>query len=309
MKNVKPILLLLLVLVALTTACGADEIVTDKQATATALVSSIIGTATADARDEVSPQDALATAEAAATEAAQQQEDSGLLADQATEQAATEAAPSPTSPATATAQVTPTPAATPATAPSPEELAVHQELASLGLDSSSGALAWLHPPARLEVAGFQQFSTANEFPDTVAQDFVLAADITWNTEFGDAGCGFAFRATGLDADASLYVAILVRRDNGHAILQSRQDGIFLDDDLFDIRVTDLDPEFASLNDTTNRFVVVAQGNAFSLFSNGTPLGQVTPANEFAQGGVAFVTLSDSGTTSCQFDNGWLWNLN
>jgi hypothetical protein len=293
---------------ALAAACAADEVATDRQATATALVQLIVSTATADAQDAVDPQDQLATAEAAATEAAQQQQEAIEAAGAQTAAAATAGAPPPTVAVTPTAEATATPLAIPTSPPSAEELAVQNELSTLGIDPSVGVLAWLHPPARLEVAGFQQFTATISFPDTVVRDFVMAADVTWNTEFGDAGCGFALRASALDAESSLYVAMLLRRDGGHAIFQSRENGVFLDSDQLDVRPVDLDPEFDALNDATNRFVVMAQGNTFSLFSNGTPIGQFTPQTEFNQGGVAFLTLSDSGVTTCQFDNGWLWLL-
>lgn len=290
------------------TGCADEESEQNREATATALVRSIVMTATADASGEESPQEALATAEAQATEAARAVEEGAIAATGTAAAAQVEQPPSPVPP-TATPEPPKPEASEEITGTvSAKEEAVRQELPAYGIDPSTGSLAWVHPPARLEVTGFQQFSAVNEFAGPVAGDFVLAADITWNTEFGDAACGYALRSTGFEEESSQYLAMLTRRDSGRAVFQSRENGIFNESDRFDVAASDFDPNFQFQNDTTNRFVVVAQGGVFTLFTNGAVIGQVTPQLLLDQGVVAFVTLSDSGTTICQFTNAWLWLL-
>jgi hypothetical protein len=288
--------------------CADTEAEQNREATATALVRSIVLTATADASGEDSPQEALATAEAAATEAADAAAEGAILA--ATGTAAAEiAAQQPTPlPATPTTEATePAGEVITSTISLKEEL-VRQELPTYGVDPSAGKLGWFHPPVRLEVSGVQQFSAVNEFAGPVARDFVLAADVTWNTEFGDAACGYALRSTGLETESSQYLAMLTRRDSGHVMFQSRVNGIFNESDLSDVTASEVDPTFQFQNDTTNRFVVVALGDTFSLFTNGVLVGQVIPQVSLDQGVVAFITLSDSGTSVCQFTDAWLWLL-
>jgi hypothetical protein len=55
--------------------------------------------------------------------------------------------------------------------------------------------------------------------------------------------------------------------------------------------------------------VVGQGNTFTIYTNGTKIGEVTPSVTFDRGFTAFTALNESGDTTCRFDNAWLWLLN
>ena len=72
-------------------------------------------------------------------------------------------------------------------------LPVLEELPRYGVGALQGDVAWLHRPVTIELNGYQQYGYANDFPQITAKDFVLAADISWNTQFGSSGCGFMFR--------------------------------------------------------------------------------------------------------------------
>ena len=50
---------------------------------------------------------------------------------------------------------------------------------------------------------------------TVVNDFVLSADITWDTEYGGSGCGFVFRSDGKKDAPSQYLVGASRLANGH----------------------------------------------------------------------------------------------
>jgi hypothetical protein len=87
-----------------------------------------------------------------------------------------------------------------------------------------------------------------------------------------------------------------------------EDGNAITDEITDYYANGIDPEFEWQNDTTNRMVVVGRGNTFSIYTNGTLLGEVTPSVAYDRGFIAFVALNESGYTRCHFDNTYLWLL-
>ena len=61
------------------------------------------------------------------------------------------------------------------------------------------------------------------------------------------------------------------------------------------------------NDATNTLTLMARGDRFTFYVNGFQADEVTNSN-LAQGSVLFAAFSESGTTTCEFRNGWLWSL-
>lgn len=181
------------------------------------------------------------------------------------------------------------------------------ELATYGVDASQGRMAWIHPPVTIQASGYLSYTYANQNIATVAQDFVLASDITWNTRFGTAGCGYVLRSDGnQEGDYDQYIALVIRGGAGELFFTIQQDGEVIRNEITDININRLDPSFEWQNDTTNRFAVVARGNTFSFYSNGSYVGDVTPSIAYERGFVAFVGLNESGTTTCQYNNAFLW---
>ncbi len=80
-------------------------------------------------------------------------------------------------------------------------------LRTYGVDTSQGRVGWTHPPVDLFVEGYQQYEVANDFPTVTAADFVISADITWNTQYGTSGCGFMLRSDGDQNQPSTYTVI------------------------------------------------------------------------------------------------------
>jgi uncharacterized membrane-anchored protein len=68
------------------------------------------------------------------------------------------------------------------------EAPVIGELTLYGIDPEKGHVAWIHAPTTLDVEGYMALDYANDYPETIVQDFVIAADITWNTQYGSSGC-------------------------------------------------------------------------------------------------------------------------
>lgn len=181
------------------------------------------------------------------------------------------------------------------------------ELPAYGVDPAQGRMAWIHPPVTIQASGYLSYTYANQNIATVAQDFVLASDITWNTRFGTAGCGYVLRSDGdQEGDYDQYIALVIRGGSGELFFTIMQDGEVVRNEITDININRLDPSFQWQNDTTNRFAVVARGNTFSFYSNGSHVGDVTPSIAFDRGFVAFVGLNESGTTTCQYNRAFLW---
>lgn len=320
-KNRTPIIVVLLVLLIASLACGSGS-TTDADATVQALNTQIIETATAAALADVN---ANAAAETARAQAISQSKPAEL---------------------TATAE---------AFAP---RLA---ELSKYGVDPAEGRLGWVHPPVTLDASGFRQFEYINYFIGTVAADFVVSMDITWDIVGSIAGCGFVLRSDGNSLALNQYMVIMTRVASGHVLFVTMSNGEVVN--YRDIYARYADKSFSWENLATNRLTVVGRGNTFYIYTNDTLIGEVDPtqppklpilppepekpadANNaqamqvykqnkadydnvvdeinaqyaqrlnafktsdkiFDKGFIAMVALSESGRkTQCQFNNGWLY---
>jgi hypothetical protein len=322
-----------LAIAGLLCACGgsSDE---SRSATLDALARSIASTATADASNDVKPEDKLKTAEAEATT-------------QAMSVSATQAALSELSAEQQAATAT---AFAPYTAALPK----------YDVDPSRGRPGWIHPPATLDIEGYQQYDSKNQFIFTIVHDFALSADITWNTQYGTSGCGFVLRSDGDEEKPSQYMVMITRGGLGHVIFAPIVEGDIVGG--YDFYAKGKDPNFDWHNDTTNSLTVVGRGTMFTIYTNDALIGEIDTSepppdpvfpppperpsdasdedameryqqeleeyereveqvranliahrNEmrekdtvFERGFVAMVAISESGHTVCRFDNAWLW---
>ena len=279
------LLLAAVVLLVAVVACDFEtEAEANQAATVAAISNSIAETATASANNaEDAPAESVATAALVAT---QERAEAQVQEVAATTEAADAIASTAES-------LTP----------------IQKELASLGLDPQEGTLGWTHEPVTVAVEGYLQFDYANKNLATVAEDFVMAADITWNTRFGTTGCGFVARSDGNEEAFNQYLIIATRGANGHVGFITQREGEVIQDESFDIYANGIDPSFEWQNDTTNRLVVVARGDRFGIYTNGTLIGEIDAISGFEKGFTAFVALNESGDTTCTFENAWLWRLN
>jgi hypothetical protein len=337
-KRFTKLSLALFLLLVIALACNfSSSTQSNVEATAQALGESVLQTATAAASGEISSDESVATAQVEATK-----QSIANVATQTAEAIVDEEG------AAATAQVVEP---------------IRAELPKYGVDPNQGELAWIHPPEVLELEGYQQFDYANQFLGTVAKDFVVSADITWNTDFGTSGCGFVLRSDGDQEAPNQYMSLATRGSSGHVIFATVLDGEIVTGR--DIYAYGLDPNFDWRNDTTNRLTIVGQGNEFFVYTNDTLIGEIDPSAPppqpyippppvepadlsdavamekfqkekqeydevvkqiradhsarvssfepeetiFEKGFIAFVAASESGTTTCKFDNAWLWLIN
>jgi hypothetical protein len=240
--KVQPTLLVALLfavsITSLLAACGgsSDE---SRSATLDALASSIAATSTAASGGEIDPADTLKTVEAEATDQA--------LALSATQDALAELSAKDQA-ATASAF-----------APYMDELPKYD------VDPASGKPGWIHPPATLDIEGYQQYDSKNQFIFTIVEDFALSADITWNTQYGTSGCGFVLRSDGDEEKPSQYMVMITRGGLGHVIFAPMVEGEIAGS--YDFYAKGKDPSFEWQNDTTNRLTVVGRGTMFAIYTN------------------------------------------
>lgn len=206
---------------------------------------------------------AVATQIAYATQAAL----SGQPLDPAmvTAAAATQAASANIDPAQATAQ---------AAAQSQAFDAIKAQLPTYGVDPAQGSPGWTHPSVTINARGKDGSAYANDNIQLPVKDFVLSADITWNTRYGDSGCGFFVRSNGNSDRPSQYTIVITRGSNGHMIFTVMVDGEVLNAQ--DVYANGIDERFQVQNDTTNNLTVVGRAGIFTIYSNGTKLGDMDP---------------------------------
>jgi hypothetical protein len=245
-KNIR-IILGLITILGVTLACGFNLTGDDSQATLDVMSTSIVQTATAGAEGESGPDSsAVQTAQAEAT--AQSSKilitQTAISESQSKQEAAQNEAAAP----------------------------VIAEIPMYGLDPAVGKLGWVHDPVTLEIEGYQQNAYKNDYMHITAADFALAADITWDTQYGTSGCGFMFRSDGDQNKPNQYNVMLSRAGLGHAVFLAVADGELANYKDFYIR--DEDRSFDAQNGSTNRLVLVAIGNILEIYTNGVKIGEV-----------------------------------
>lgn len=251
--DVKRILLaatFLLVFCLAISACAAQDSDINEESTIEAISATIRQTATSLAAENLDPNAAIETAQAQATASSQSAE------------------------ATHAAQVALGAEAKAATTTAFEPFLT--DLPEYGVDPSEGQPGWIHPPATLEVEGYMQYDYINQFIGTVARDFVVSADITWNTQYGSSGCGFVLRSDGNQDALNQYLTIATRAASGHVLFATMAKGEVVTGR--DIYAYGIDPNFRWQNDTTNRLTIVGRGNKFSIYTNETLIGEVNPSD-------------------------------
>jgi hypothetical protein len=151
-------------------------------------------------------------------------------------------------------------------------LPVLEELPHYGVGPLQGEVAWLHKPATIDLNGYQQYGYANDFPEITAKDFVLASDITWNTQFGSSGCGFMFRSDANRKTPSQFMVLVTRFAYGTLVFSAMVDGSITNMQVY--YPWTKDKAFDWQNNTTNRLVVVARGRIMQIYTNGVLIAEL-----------------------------------
>jgi len=240
------LVLVIVVMIAVSLACVVNFSGEDPEATLNAMSTSIVETATAAAVEGGGSGGAVKTAQAEATQRSQELQitQNALQVDQSEQQIAQSTVAAP----------------------------ILGELPIYGVDSQNGQLGWAHDPVTLDIDGYQQNAFANDYMQVIAADFVMAADITWNTQFGSSACGFMFRSDGNQNKPNQYTVIISRAGLGHAVFIALADGEPAN--FKDFYARDEDKSFDFHNDATNRLAIVARGPIIEIYTNGTKIGEV-----------------------------------
>lgn len=250
MRNKARFVSCLFVLIVILSACGQGSSNGGaKEATLEAISAAVRATATVQAAGKLNPNAAIETTQAEATAYSQ-----SLDATQAAQASISDEARAAT-----------------ATAFAP----FIADLPKYGVDPEQGRPGWIHPPVTLEVDGYMQYDYVNQFIATVAQDFVVSSDITWNTQYGTSGCGFVLRSDGNKNALNQYMTIVTRGASGHVLFATMSEGDIVNGR--DIYAYGRDPNFNWGNNVTNRLTVVGRGNLFSIYSNDTLIGEIDPS--------------------------------
>ncbi|NPA06578.1 MAG: hypothetical protein GXO54_04155 [Chloroflexi bacterium] len=149
---------------------------------------------------------------------------------------------------------------------------VRAALPFYGIDPDVGRPGWLVPYYTLRAEGYRSLQMGTPYPDTVMQDGVLHAQVTWDTKYGTAGCGFFLRANGDDVKPSHYVVLFTRMGYGFF-------SVYKDGQLANLRLLwarSQDRKFDWHNGGTNQFTVVLQGRRIAVYSNRTLLREFDP---------------------------------
>lgn len=145
------------------------------------------------------------------------------------------------------------------------------ELPKYGLDANSGRVGWVHDPLTLEISDYMSFTYGNDHMEVTAADFVLAADITWDTR-GGSGCGFMFRSNGDKNKPDQYMVLASRFATGHVIFTALSQGEIAN--IHDFYPKSADSSFDWQNNATNRLAVVARGNLIEIYTNYVKIGEI-----------------------------------
>ncbi|HVN53486.1 MAG TPA: hypothetical protein VMT46_04075 [Anaerolineaceae bacterium] len=170
-----------------------------------------------------------------------------------------------------------TPTAAEVEVPAATREAIRSILAELPIyqvDAEKGEVAWIQSNLNLETEGFNSIKVDNQHPETVVNDFVLSADITWNTRFGDSGCGFIFRSDGDQRKPSQYMVIITRLGSGHIGFTVLAKGEVAN--VNDIFPKNEDNSFNTENDSTNQLTIVGRGTKFQIYTNRVFVGEFDP---------------------------------
>jgi len=250
MKKIFQLTMALVLLIGLLSACGTGSGNDPaKQGTLDAISASVRGTATAQAAGEQNPAIAIETAHALATA-----EEESFAATLAAGSVLSDEAKA----ATATA-----------------EAPILAELPKYGVDPSAGRVGWIHPPETLEVEGFMQYDYVNYFLATLASDFVISADITWDAIGSESSCGFVMRSDGNEDAMNTYLATISRVASGHFLFLTIAKGEIVTGQV--MYAGGRDPAFDWQNGATNTLTVVGRADHFWIYTNGTLIGEVDPS--------------------------------
>lgn len=142
---------------------------------------------------------------------------------------------------------------------------IHKELPVYNASPSYGHVGAIYEPISLTADGYHASQSSNKEGDPVIKDFLLAADITWDSEYGNAGCGFTFRSDNNQNAPDEYRVVLSRISGGRIDFYALAKGKIANTRVF--YAIPYDPSFKWESGTTNRLTLGVKDNNVYIFSN------------------------------------------
>lgn len=170
-----------------------------------------------------------------------------------------------------------------------------------------GHLLWQQTePISIQMQGPSNDDTTKGIGNSItASNFVFKSDVKWEAT-GWMYCGAIFRSEA-DIDLGKQYQFYFLRFSGLPIwyLDVFENNSFVSTISKEQSSSQLDME----NGAVNQFVVVAQGEIFTVYFNGVRQGRyLDSSKQRMDGNFGFFAWQESGTGSCTYENSWIWSL-
>lgn len=179
-------------------------------------------------------------------------------------------------------------------------------LHEVGYCTDQGSLGWVQSkPVEITVAEYGTTIYDPLHPTKEFSNFALKIDVTWDSQTGLAGCGIIFHAAD-DFEKGEQMRFVTLRLSGlpawdvelwkYEEFQANLTGRVLTSSAINLK-----------DGSVNEYLLIADGTTLRVYANGTSLGGVTISRR-QSGKIAFFTWQESGVTTCEFENGWIWEF-
>ena len=170
-----------------------------------------------------------------------------------------------------------------------------------------GRLGWMQEfPIFIELSVHDEVTYSPFAEDLVAADFILKTDVTWDSTQGYAACGFVFRYDPESRRGGQYHFVMTRLSGLPAWELVYQQYDRSPQEISGFRTSGAIDQGKG---ATNRLILIAQGDHFTLYANEKKLGTFYDHGDIQKEGVfAFSASHDSGLTTCTFEQTWVWLL-
>ena len=184
---------------------------------------------------------------------------------------------------------------------------LNQELEKLGYTPDSGRVGWMQTYSdEIDMDSYNEMIYIPFAEDLSASDFILKTEITWESTSGLAGCSLIFRSEPDIQNGEQYIFETIRLTG-----LPGWDIIYIKYNQVQKNVTGLLTAGAINQEqgSTNTYVLIAEGEKFTLYVNGERIGSYYDFSKSRlEGHFAFEGWQESGESVCTFKNTWVWLL-
>lgn len=183
---------------------------------------------------------------------------------------------------------------------------ITKELERVGVPAGEGSLGWImSEPVTTKVDSYNTTLYSEFEPAFSAANYVVHADITWESTGGWALCGIMMRSEP-DFEAGEQYRFQMIRLSGRPSwdIERWNYGEWVataSNQIIDSKSMDQE------NGATNQTTIVAKEGVFSVFINDDKSKNVLD-NKIKEGKFAFMNWQETGETTCTFSNAWVWVL-